>query len=216
MQRDGSSELRGDEMAGMDSPAASEPAPASRPTAAQRRALYEREEVDRRQAAEERAERLIQAARDGRRTSRIALGNVARRVAATLGVEQCDLIVLGVGDRAVLVQLRAGARARPTASDAGGVAVRGDEPLLPSSAELQIRTVRFSPTDSPLTFVRGDARAHRVHVFMNHALDFRPLGILTIECAAERRLSSDERAFANAVGDRLAAAITRGDFPKLV
>lgn len=56
---------------------------------------------------------------------------------------------------------------------------------------------------------------NRVRVFINFPDRPCPLGIPSVQNSTGRRLTSDERAFRDAMADRLGAAISHRSFPGL-
>lgn len=78
---------------------------------------------------------------------------------------------------------------------------------------MTIETVQIATQQSPLELLRSEGMVDRVHVFIAPAGGGDLMGILSVQNSTSRRLSREERALLDAVGDLIGLAIDRRVLP---
>ena len=151
------------------------------------------EREDRRVRARLQAELLLREALASHAPGGVSLAAVPELVAKRLNVERCDLLQLAV----------------PPVGVCTGVLYRVRHTRTAGNAAVRIETVQISTNGSPFDVLRAEGAVDRLHVLIRSIDRGDSLGILSVQNPATRRLSAEERAFLEAVGDLVALAIDR-------
>ena len=154
------------------------------------------------------------------------LANAVLQVAKHLDVERCDLLQLASprpeGSAGVLYRVRQPRPAPPEppgpdapmpATKSAASRQRRGRGRAVQGASVTIETVQIATQQSPLELLRSEGMVDRVHVFIAPAGGGDLMGILSVQNSTSRRLSREERALLDAVGDLIGLAIDRRVLP---
>lgn len=159
------------------------------------------ERDERRLEARRRAGELLKTAIAGGVDPKLAA--VAALVARSLNVEHCDILQFA-SDPWVVV-------ARAAWTDGNAPSPRGPESppsdLRVATTDARVELIQLSDPAAPLDALRTEGAVDRVYVFIFSQQQPTPLGILTVQSSTSLRLSSEERAFLDALGGLIGTAV---------
>jgi GAF domain-containing protein len=131
------------------------------------------------------------------------LAAVAALVVRRLNVEHCDILQFA-SDRWVVVvraKLTDGNAPSPDGPESADSESRVD------TADARVELIQIADPTASLDVLRTEGTVDRIHVFISSRQQLTPLGILTVQSSTSLGLSSDERAFLDALGELIGTAI---------
>jgi hypothetical protein len=157
--------------------------------------------------AHRKAAELLQAAIAARVDPKLAA--VAALVVRRLNVEHCDILQFA-SDRWVVV-----VRAEWTDGNAPSPhePESADSDSRVATTDARVEVVQLADRTTPLDVLRTEGTVDRMHVFIPSQQQPTPLGILTVQSSTSLGLSSDKRAFLDALGKLIGTAIDSHALP---
>lgn len=167
----------------------------------------EAEREERRLKARRKAAELLQAAIAAGVDPKLAA--IAALVVRRLKVEHCDILQFA-SDRWVVV-------IRAEWTDGNAPPPHGpesaDSDLRVVTPDARVELIQLSDRTAPLDVLRTEGTVDRMHVFIPSRQQPTALGILTVQSSTSLGLSSDERAFLDALGELIGTAIDSHALP---
>jgi len=137
------------------------------------------------------------------------LSAVAALVVRSLNVEHCDILQFASDPWVVVVRAEWTDGIAP--SPRGPESVDSDSPV--TTADARVELIQLADPAAPLDVLRAEGTVDRIHVFISSRRQPTPLGILTVQSSTSLGLSSDERAFLDALGELIGTAIDSHALP---